>query len=65
MPDPNEAQGTAAANDAAEAPPRLPPLGRLGVYGGLPPLHTLPFAIEQNVARIATQIAEGRPATYD
>jgi hypothetical protein len=40
-------------------------MGRIGSYGGMPPLHTLPFAIEKNVSRIASQIADGRPATYD
>jgi hypothetical protein len=54
-----------AADDVANAPSKLPPMGGMGNYGGLPPRHTLPFAIEQNVSRIATQIAEGRPATYD
>ena len=48
-----------------DSPPRLPPMGGMGSYGGLPPLHTLPFAIEKNVSRIAAQIAEGRPPTYD
>jgi hypothetical protein len=47
-----------------EPPPRLPPLGAEGL-GALPPSHTLPFAIETNVSRIATQIAEGRKPTFD
>jgi hypothetical protein len=51
-----------AADVPEDGPPRLPPIGQLG---GLAPLHTSPFAIETNVSRIATQIAEGRPATYD
>ena len=49
---------------AEEPPPRLPPLGSEGL-GALPPAHTSPFAIETNVSRIATQIAEGRKPTYD
>jgi hypothetical protein len=55
-------QGSDDIDDGPSAPPRLPPMGK---YEGLAPLHTTPFAIEQNVARIATQIALGRPATYD
>jgi hypothetical protein len=47
-----------------DRPPRLPPLGAEGL-GALPPAHTLPFAIETNVSRIATQIAEGRKPTFD
>ena len=62
---PREDQVTSAVDGEPEAPPRLPPLGKMGVYGGLPPRHTLPFEIEQNVHRIATQINTGRPATYD
>ena len=58
-------QATDAADDVAGGPSRLPPMGGMGSYGGLPPRHTEPFAIEQNVSRIATQIAEGRQATYD
>lgn len=58
-------QAAVEGRDVASAPSRLPPLGGMGKYDGLPPRHTSPFAIEQNVSRIATQIAEGRPATYD
>jgi hypothetical protein len=57
----NDQQQQAPADDP---PPRLPPLGSAGL-GALAPMHTSPFAIETNVSRIATQIAEGRQATYD
>jgi hypothetical protein len=59
--EPRDEQNTPAEDDP---PPRLPPLGSGGL-GALPPRHTSPFAIETNVSRIATQIAEGRKATYD
>jgi hypothetical protein len=55
-------QPTEPVDDATTAPARLP---AMGAYEGLAPLHTLPFAIETNVSRIAGQIAEGRPVTYD
>ena len=58
--EPSEKQGTVPADE--EGPPRLPPMGALGA---LPPLHTTQYAIETNVSRIATQIAEGRTPTYD
>lgn len=60
--EPSSEQAAVEVDDATSAPPRLPPMGK---YEGLPPLHTSQFAIEKNVSRIATQIAEGRPATYD
>lgn len=53
-----------AAVETDNAPPRLPPMGAQG-YGALPPRHTSPYELETNVSRIATQIALGRPATYD
>ena len=63
--EPRSEHDTVPADDAMSDPPRLPPMGGMGNYGGLPPLHTWPFEIEKNVSRIAAQIAEGRPATYD
>jgi hypothetical protein len=55
-------EGVVTVEHAESATPRVPAMGK---YEGLAPMHTLPFAIEQNVHRIATQIAEGRQATYD
>jgi hypothetical protein len=60
--EPTTEQGIVAVDDATGAPPRLPPMGTLGA---LAPLHLSTFAIETNVSRIATQIAEGRTPTYD
>lgn len=57
-----DAQGQVETDEAKNAPPRFP---KFGTYDGLAPAHLSPFAIETNVSRIAQQIAEGRPATYD
>ena len=63
--DPNPEQAPVTVDDnAAIAPPRLPPMGAGGL-GALAPLHLSTFSIETNVSRIAQQIAEGRKATYD
>lgn len=62
--EPSVEQAT-VADDATSASPRLPPMGRSGKYEGRAPRHTTPFEIESNVLRIAIQIAQGRPATYD
>ena len=59
--EPRDKQRTPADD---EPPPRLPPMGAGGL-GVLPAMHLSPFAIETNVSRIATQIAEGRKPTYD
>jgi hypothetical protein len=69
--EPESEQAEVAADEVAaeqptsaepEGPPRVPQMGTLGA---MPPLHTGQFAIEHNVSRIATEIALGRPATYD
>lgn len=57
-----DARGQVVTDEATSAPPRFP---KFGTYEGLAPMHLTPFAIETNVSRIAQQIADGRPATYD
>ena len=48
--------------EAPEEPHRIP---QIGANEGLPPIHTLPYEIEQNVRRIAAELAEGRDPEYD
>ena len=57
-------QAAGGSDDGGSTAPRVPPMGAMG-YGALPPRHTEPYELETNVSRIATQIALGRPATYD
>lgn len=59
-----EQPATVETDNAGSGPVRLPPMGAQG-HGALPPRHTSPYELETNVSRIATQIALGRPATYD